>query len=747
MNLGRFIVRRSFPIVPLLDIEASSDAVDAWTVTGPDPQFDLAGFGAIPLPAGAYAVSAIGGGALAQLHEACFYVDTGAGLSEDERLPIRFHEEADGGFTAYCRFEKPVTRIRFDPADGSTPTFSLRRLEFRPASTERQAARSRRENEGRVRLLLNLVRLLPETEGAGGAGRVCKAYLTHLPDFVSLRVVVAPYHAHLAARYPRAEFVVVEADDTAQMTQHLEWCDCYFDPLNALRPTYIPKHVPVLAFIHDLQHMHHPTFFSDAENAARLREYGYVFDRADLLLANSEFERRNFETFYDVDEVRAVHLSGFMAEDSGQTRAHFENTRAKNPIDRPYLIYPAVPWVHKNHEILLQAIALLRRRGLDVPIMLTNAGAKKDRVERLMGWARRLGVADLVQIESFLPESTLLHYFVHSAGLVFPSLYEGFGIPLVDAMKLGVPILTGTSSAIREIGGDACAYFQNERNALAVADDIERFWLDDDLRRDLVEKGYARGENFSSRKMAEQLTEAVEYLVDRKRSDAETNAPARRRVKRSAVIERLAVFALYLEPLDSEQIAALQEIEDIDLHHARLFGAQAKVTIGVDISLLDDERLRSVFANASRLIVLDSSQSRARELATLDFSHRYNDALYQLVTTLPQSGFAYRADLVEAILMALDLNPSATYAEIDFDAVNVTLDPPPSETAGVLQYEERRKRGFMVADAIIRRGAPLSDLYNGDVAYLSAFCTRGTRLRFPGRSPFAEDSRAGGRRQ
>lgn len=745
MNLGKLFGRfpRRFDIVPLIDLEATANAVGEWEVTGGDPQFDLAGFGVIPLPAGPYAIRSVGGAALDQLREASIYIDTGLGFSENARQRIRFFEEPDGGFTAYCRFAAPVMRIRFDPADGSRPVFSLLQLEFEPTSAQEQAARLRRESEGRIRLLMNLVRLLPETEGAGGAGRVCKAYLAHLPDFVTLRVAVPPYHADLAQRYPKAEFVVVTADDTAQMTQHLDWCDCYFDPLNALRPTYIPKHVPVLAFIHDLQHMRHPTFFSDTENAARLREYGYVFDRADLLLANSEFERRNFETFYDVDAVRAVHLSGFMAEDAAQTRADLERARAKSPVERRYLIYPAVPWIHKNHEILLQAIALLRRRGVDVPIMLTNVGGKKDRVEQLTTSARQLNILDLVRIESFLPESTLLHYFVFSAGLVFPSLYEGFGIPLVDAMKLGVPILTGTSSAITEIGGDACAYFQNERNALAVADDIERFWRDDALRAELVEKGYARADAFSSRKMAEQLTEAIKELVDRKKSGVEANVPARRRVKRPASIEQLAVLSLYLEPLGEEQIATLREVEDIDQYHASLFGAKARVTIGVDVSLLRDEWLRSLFTKAHRLIVLDSSKPRARELATLDFSRRYNDASYQLVTALPRSASAYRADIVDAILMALDLNPSATFAEIDLDAVNVTLDPPPTEIEGVLRYETRRRSGYAVVDAVIRRGGPLSDLYNGDIAYLSAFCTRGTRLRFPGRVSPPDDSRAG----
>lgn len=747
MNLGRFIGRfpRSFDVAPLLDIEANTDVAGEWKVTGLDPQLELAGFGVIPLPPGPYAIRAIGGAGLGQLRHASFYIDTGSGFSEKERLPVRFFEEPDRGFTAYCHFNKPVARIRFDPDDGAKPVFSLIGLEFDATTAHENAARHQRESEGRIRLLMNLVRLLPETEGAGGAGRVCNAYLMHLPDFVSLRVAISPYHADLAHRYPKAEFVVVTADDTAQMAQHLEWCDCYFDPLNALRPTYIPVHVPVLAFIHDLQHMHHPTFFSDTENAARLREYGYVFERADMLLANSEFERRNFETFYDVDAVRAVHLSGFMAEDSGQKRPYLDKVRAEKPADRPYLIYPAVPWVHKNHEILLQAIALLRQRGVDVPIMLTNVGGKKDRVQQLTAIARQLDILDLVRFESFLPESTLLHYFVFSVGLIFPSLYEGFGIPLVDAMKLGIPVLTGTSSAITEIGGDACAYFKNERNAVAMADDIERFWHDDALRRVLVEKGYARAEMFSSRRMAEQLTDVVQELVVRKKSEAKQNIPARRRVKRPAVLERLAVFALYLEPQGAEQIAALREIADINLYHATLFGAQAQVTIGVDISLLRDEGLCALFTTARRLIVLDSSKPGARERATLEFSERYNDASYHLVTTPLHSAGAYCADMIDAILMALDLNQSATFAEVDSNAVNVTLDQTPTEIEGILQYEKRRKNGFAIVDAVIRRGGPLSDLHNGDIAYLSAFCTRGTRLRFPGGSPFTDETRAGGR--
>ena len=239
-----------------------------------------------------------------------------------------------------------------------------------------------------------------------------------------------PYHADLAHRYPKAEFVVVTADDTAQMAQHLEWCDCYFDPLNALRPTYIPVHVPVLAFIHDLQHMHHPTFFSDTENAARLREYGYVFERADMLLGQFGIRAPQFRDLLRCRRGTRGAFERFHGRKSGRA-SYLDKVRAEKPADRPYLIYPAVPWVHKNHEILLQAIALLRQRGVDVPIMLTNVGGKKDRVQQLTAlrasstsstWCgsnpscpnRRCCIISFSALASFFPLSTKDSAFLSS---------------------------------------------------------------------------------------------------------------------------------------------------------------------------------------------------------------------------------------------------------------------------------------------------------------------------------------------
>ena len=94
---------------------------------------------------------------------------------------------------------------------------------------------------------------------------MAEALLTGLPDFFELRAVVAPHHGELVARFPDVEFVVATADDNQQLNTHLDWCNCYIDPLNGLRPSYIPSKVPVLGWVLDLQHMHYPWFFSKGD--------------------------------------------------------------------------------------------------------------------------------------------------------------------------------------------------------------------------------------------------------------------------------------------------------------------------------------------------------------------------------------------------------------------------------------------------------------------------------------------------
>lgn len=730
---------RTFSVRPLLDLQRDAEHPGGWIVTGGDPQFSVQEprFGSFA--PGPYKIEAVGGLGLAALDEAYFYLDFGSGYSEDTKIPILFQKDADGKYSGYCWFKEAVRSIRFDPAAGARPRFALTAFRLQRLSDANWKERSvalptpveeRGEGARRLRMVMNLTRLLPSSKGAGGAGRVCKAFLTYLPDLLDLRVLILPHHAELVDQHPRIDFRVVTSDDTAQFRPHFEWCDCYFDPLNALRPVYIPSSVPVLGCVLDLQHMWHPTFFSDEEVDMRLREYRYVVDRADLLVAISNFERQNLATFYDIQDSHLLYLSGFAADDSRLTRQDLDFVRT-NHKGRPYLIYPAVPWVHKNHEALIQAIALLRRRGLDIPVMLTNTGSNNARLERLTDLTAQLGVVDLFDFRAFLDESTLLHYLVHSVGLVFPSLYEGFGIPLVDAMKLGVPCLAGSSASISEVCGDACAYFANERNPISMAADIEAFWNNQALRAELVEKGYARGERFSSHKMAQDLFAAASRLVEAHKAQTRDCKPSRKREVGGPRMARLAVLVVLETSPSEKDLETLRGYSDINRDLSRIFGTGAEVTFATDIAILDDELLRDLCAGASRTILFDGSKPGALDAVVKDFSARYDGATHQLVTGFSEASL-YRPDLLELALMALDREPHANYAVLNPNSPNVVLSNAPSEIEGALEYDKRRKSGFAVRNAIIRRGGPLSGLKNGEAAFLSALATRGVALQCPG---------------
>lgn len=578
----------------------------------------------------------------------------------------------------------------------------------------------------RPRVLINLMRLLPSDKGAGGAGRLALALLAHLPRSVELRVAIPDHWRSLVKTFPEVGFEVVDDDGNASLRRLLSWCECYIDPLNGLRPTVIDPRIAVISFVLDFQHLRMPWLFTEEQMSGRITEYGYAIDRSDWLVAISAYERDNLAAFYGIERVSVVHLAGFMAEDSGLDVDAIRATRAGVGDHAPYLVYPAVPWAHKNHDLLIQAVAILKRRGLTVPLALTNTSGQPAEKERLSGLAAALGVEELVDLHAFLDEEALLDLIISSRGMVFPSLYEGFGIPLVDAMALGVPVLANPAAAVPEICGSAAAYMTNADNALVLADDIAWFWSDADARRDLVERGLVRARDFSSAKMVVDLVGVIDAAIAVK--SARPLPPASRFTPPR--YGELAVFVSYADLTEADR-AHLRTVEDIAAWHARAFGANADVTVGLDVAVANDADLRRVFGSVPKLICIDGRHPAALDAAVADFSRRYDNAEFQLVTAFRDGRIGtYEADTVRSVVLALRLFATADCAAPDPRVQDCVLQEAPEERAGVLEYHRRRGAGLAVSDTLLRRRSARGHR-NGTAAFLSGFCTRYTRLRVP----------------
>lgn len=166
------------------------------------------------------------------------------------------------------------------------------------------------------------------------------------------------------------------------------------------------------------------------------------------------------------------------------------------PSADPFFFYPANFWSHKNHEVLLTAYRIYQHNaGADAwPLVLT--GHPDARMASLLKLATALGLADKVQFRGHVPDQDFANLWRDASALVFPSLHEGFGIPLVESFHHGVPVIAAQNSALPEVGGDACLWF-NPASPEALAQCLGQVAQDAPLREKLVAAGRRQLNRFS----------------------------------------------------------------------------------------------------------------------------------------------------------------------------------------------------------------------------------------------------------
>ena len=196
--------------------------------------------------------------------------------------------------------------------------------------------------------------------------------------------------------------------------------------------------IPTAVTVHDLQHLDHPELFSRAERLFRARAHERSARSADAVIVPSQFVRR-----------RAIELLGLPPE---RVRAipwgvDHERFRPGDEQREPFLLYPARPWPHKNHARLFDAFALLREERPELRLVLTGGGHE----------ARPVPAG--VEVLGLVSGEELASLYRRTACLVFPSLYEGFGQPPLEAMASGAPVAASNVAAVVEACGDAAALF------------------------------------------------------------------------------------------------------------------------------------------------------------------------------------------------------------------------------------------------------------------------------------------------
>jgi len=230
--------------------------------------------------------------------------------------------------------------------------------------------------------------------------------------------------------------------------------DAIHFPLTAMFPPF--DSTPATATVHDLQHETFPQFFSRSQLAYRRRTYGRSVRCSTIVIADSEHVRTELLERYGLesDRVRVIYL--------GVDHDRFTPDGRERET---FLLYPANFWPHKNHVRLLEAFTLVRRERAELRLVLTGA----DTPDRML--------PEGVEWRGHVPASELVELYRSAAALVYPSLYEGFGIPCLEALACDCPVAASGVASIPEVCGEAAVYFDPtsvEAIAQAIRDVLDR---------------------------------------------------------------------------------------------------------------------------------------------------------------------------------------------------------------------------------------------------------------------------------
>lgn len=268
-------------------------------------------------------------------------------------------------------------------------------------------------------------------------------------------------------------------------------------------------HGNVVTTIHDLTTMR---FSNPAKNSAiftfKQQVYKYVVWRAAhksaALITPSQFVAEDVVRYTGVkpDKITVTYEAADDISESPSTVSKLAGKR--------FLMYIGRPMTHKNLERLIEAFQILRARHPDLVLVL--AGRKDANYERIEDEAYVQGIKNLY-FTGFVSDKRLRWLYEHCEAYVFPSLSEGFGLPGLEAMRHGAPVVSSNATCLPEIYGDAAHYFDPE-DVPAMADAINEVLTDKGLRKNLIKRGYAQTDKYSWRRMAEQTLAIYKQVLD-----------------------------------------------------------------------------------------------------------------------------------------------------------------------------------------------------------------------------------------
>ena len=280
-----------------------------------------------------------------------------------------------------------------------------------------------------------------------------------------------------------------------------------------ITPFFINKKIKIITTVHDISFNYFPQFIKLTDLIFLKNLMPISLKRADIIIAVSKFTRDEIIKYYKIDSNKVAYIYNAIEDDflkGSATKEELEFLRSKYKLPESFVLYLGTMQPRKNLTALVEAINKIKRALPGFSLVL--AGGSAYNFDTMIGKTiHRLDLSGDVIFPGYIPKEEKLALFKLASVYCMPSLYEGFGIPILEAMAAGIPVVASDIIPHKEIAEDAALYFNiKDNNELAV--NLQKIIQDENMRSEMIARGIKQAAKFSWVASAKKLLAIYEKL-------------------------------------------------------------------------------------------------------------------------------------------------------------------------------------------------------------------------------------------
>jgi len=285
--------------------------------------------------------------------------------------------------------------------------------------------------------------------------------------------------------------------------------DVFFSPAH-----YLPRFCPAssVVTIHDLSYLYYPQDFLKKDFYQLKNWTRYSVNKATKIIAVSKTTKKDVIKNYGVNEDKVSVIYNGYEKISQKSKVKSQKYNSKVKSKKPFILFVGTIQPRKNLKVLIYAFDKFAKTNKDFKLVII--GKKGWLYEDIFQKVKEMRLGKKIVFTDHVSDQQLVWFYKNAFCLVLPSLYEGFGLPVLEAMSFNCPTIVSYSSSLPEIGGEASLYF-DPKNSLELVEKLKTLKNNNQLRNELIEKGKKRIKEFSWEKCGEQTLEVIKKAAEK----------------------------------------------------------------------------------------------------------------------------------------------------------------------------------------------------------------------------------------